>query len=88
MKRRKIRQKFDGTEVGKVEEVRKYFVNLKFEIKVFSCITSKLDFKNMSCAIFLLHMKKINSVWYIMAFHRLFLFIACVSLLYIFFFFS
>ena len=34
--RRKSRHKFGGTKVCKAEEVRKYFVNPKIEIEVFS----------------------------------------------------
>ena len=36
--RRKSRHKFGGTEVCKVEEVKKYFANPKIEIEVFSYI--------------------------------------------------
>ena len=60
--RRKSRHKFGGTEVCKSEEVRIYFVNPKIETEVFSYIICSLDFKNISCAIFLLDMKTMNNV--------------------------
>ena len=40
--RRKSRHKFGGTKVCKVEEIRKYFVNPKIEIEVFSYIIYSL----------------------------------------------
>ena len=40
--RRKSRHKFGGTKVCKVEEIRKYFVNPKNEIEVFSYIIYSL----------------------------------------------
>ena len=40
--RRKSRHKFGGTKVCKAEEVRKYFVNPKIEIEVFSYIIYSL----------------------------------------------
>ena len=66
------------------------FVNPKIEIEVFSYIICSLDFKNISCALFLLHMKTMNvaASWYILALHHLFHFIPCVSFLPISFFFS
>ena len=84
--REKIRHKFGGTKVSKAEEVRKSFVNLKIEIEVFSYIICSLDFKNISCSLFLLHLKTMNSVvsWYILALHHLFHFIERVSSLSIF----
>ena len=87
--RRKSRHKFGGTEVCKVEEVKKYFANPKIEIEVLSYIICSLDFKNISCALFLLHLKTINGVfsWYILALNHLFHFIACISFLFLFFFF-
>ena len=87
--RRESRHRFGGTEVCKAEEVRKYFVNLEIELKVFSYIICTLDFKNISCAQFLLHMKTMNGVvsWYILALCLLFHFIVCVSFLSIFFLF-
>ena len=89
--REKIRHKFGGTKVSKAEEVRKSFVNLKIEIEVFSYIICSLDFKNISCSLFLLHMKTMNVIgsWYILllALHHLFHFIACASFLSIFSFF-
>ena len=89
--RHKSRHKFGGTEVCKAEEVRKYFVNPKIEIEVFSYIICSLDFKNISCTLFLLHMKTMNGVVssyiLLLALHHLFHFIACVSFLSIFFFF-
>ena len=56
------------------------FVNPKIEIEVFSYIICSLDFKNISCALFLLHMKTMNGValWHKFALHHLFHFIACV----------
>ena len=60
--RYKSRQKFGRSNVSKTEEVRKYFVNLKLEIEDFSYIIHNLDFKNISCALFLLHMKMMNYV--------------------------
>ena len=60
--RRKSRHKFGGTKVCKAEEVRKYFVNPKIEIKVLCYITCSLDFKNISCTLFSLHMKTMNGV--------------------------
>ena len=67
------------------------FVNPKIEIEVFSYIICSLDFKNISCALFLLHMKTMNGVvlWYILllALHHLSHFIACASFLSIFSFF-
>ena len=60
--RHKSRHKFGGTEVCKAEEVRKYFVNPKIEIEVFSYIIWSLDFKNFSYTLFLLHMKTMNCV--------------------------
>ena len=46
---------------------RKHFVNPKIEIEVFRYIICSLDFKNISCTLFLLHGKTMNSVvsWYI-----------------------
>ena len=63
----KNRHKFGGIEACKAEEVRKYFVIPKNEIEVFSYIICSLDFKNVSCDFYLLHMKMINGVasWYI-----------------------
>ena len=86
--RRKSRRKFGETEVCKGEKIRKYFVNPKIEIEVFSYIIFSSDFKNISCALFLFHMKTMNGVvsWYILALHYLFHFIACVWFLSIFFF--
>ena len=49
--RRKRRNKFGGTRVCKTEEVRKYFVNHKIEIQVFSYIICSLDLKNISCTL-------------------------------------
>ena len=60
--RRKSRHKFCGAKVCKNAEVRKYFVNPKIVIEVFSYIIYSLDFKNTSCALFLLHMKTMNGV--------------------------
>ena len=87
--KRKSRHKFGETKVCKAEEVRKYFVNPKIVIEVFSYITCSLDFKYISCTLFLLHMKTMKCVvsWYILALLNLFHFIACVSFLSIFFFF-
>ena len=71
--RRKSRDKFGGTEVFKAEEVRKDFVNPKIEIEGFNYITCSLDFKNISCALFLLHMKTMSAAvswWYILALHH------------------
>ena len=89
--RRKSRHKFGGTKVCKAEEVRKYFVNPKVEIKVLCYITCSLDFKNISCTLFSLHMKTMNGVVssyiLLLALHHLFHFIACVSFLSIFSFF-
>ena len=89
--RHKRRNKFGETKVCKAEEVRKYFVNPKTEIEVFSYIICSLDFKNISCTLFLLHMKTMNGVVssyiLLLALHHLFHFIACVSFLSIFFFF-
>ena len=64
--RRKSRHKFCGAKVCKNAEVRKYFVNPKIVIEVFSYIICNLDFKNTSCTLFLLHMKTMNRVvsWY------------------------
>ena len=74
--RRESRHRFGGTEVCKAEEVRKYFVNPKIEIEVFNYIICSLDFKNISCTLFLLHMKTMDGVvlWYILllALHHLF----------------
>ena len=85
------RHKFGGNRVWKAEEVRKNFVNPKIEIEVFSYIICSLDFKNISCTLFLLHMKTMNGVVssyiLLLALHHLFHFIACVSFLSIFFFF-
>ena len=36
--------------------MRKQFLNPKVEVKVFSYIICSLDFKNVSCTLFLLHM--------------------------------
>ena len=87
--RRKSRYKFGGTKVCKAEEVTKYCANSKTEIEVFSYIICSLDFKNISCTLFLLHMKMINGVvsWYVLllALHHLFHFIACISFLSLFF---
>ena len=46
----------------KFEEVRKYFVSPKLEIEAFSYIICSLDFKNISCALILLHTKTMNGV--------------------------
>ena len=54
--------KFGGTKVCKAEEVRKSFLKPKIEIEVFSYIICSLDFKNISCTLFLFHMKTINGV--------------------------
>ena len=66
------------------------FVNPKTEIEVFSYIICSLDFKNISCDLFLLNEKTMNDVlsWYKLALHHLFYFITCVSFLSVFFFFS
>ena len=87
--RQKSRHKCGGTKVCKTEEVKKYFVNPKIVVEVFSYIIGSLDFKTISCTLFLLHMKTMNDVvlWYILALHQLFHFVACVSFLSIFFFF-
>ena len=89
--RRKSRYKFGGTKVCKAEEVTKYCANSKTEIEVFSYIICSLDFKNISCTLFSLHMKTMNGVVssyiLLLALHHLFHFIACVSFLSIFFFF-
>ena len=87
--RRKSRHKFCGSKVCKNAEVRKYFVNPKIVIEVFSYIIYSLVFKNTSCTLFLLHMKTMNGVvsWYILALYHLFHFITCVSFLPIFSFF-
>ena len=87
--RQKSNNKLRGAKACKAEEVRKYFANPKIEIEVFSCIICSLDFKNISCALFLLHTKTVNGVvsWYILALHHLIHFIACVSFLSVFFFF-
>ena len=60
--RRKSRRKFGGTKVCKAEKVRKYFVNPKTKIEVFSHIFCSLDFKNISCTLILLHVKT-NDEW-------------------------
>ena len=85
--RHKSRHKFRVNKVCKTEELRKYFVNLEIEIEVFSYIICSLDFKHISCILFLLHMKTMNGVvsWYILAPHHLFHSIAYVSFLSIFF---
>ena len=87
--RRKSRHKFGGSKVCKAEQVKKYFLNPKIEIEVFSYIIGDFDFKNISCTLFLLHMKMMNGVvsWYVLllALHHLFHFIACVLFLSIFF---
>ena len=89
--RRKSRYKFGGTKVCKAEEVTKYCANSKTEIEVFSYIICSLDFKNISCTLFLLHMKTMNGVVssyiLLLALHHLFHFIACVSFLSFFLFF-
>ena len=81
--RHKRRNKFGETKVCKAEEVRKYFVNPKTEIEVFSYIICSLGFKNISFAFFLLHMKTMNGVvsWYISALDHLSHFIVYVSFL-------
>ena len=83
--RHKRRNKFGETKVCKAEEVRKYFVNPKTEIEVFSYIICSLDFKNISCTLFLLHMKTMNGVvsWYILL---LSFYCVCFVSLYFFFF--
>ena len=45
--RRKRRHKFGGTKVGKAKEVRKYFVNPKNEIEVFSYIICSLEISHV-----------------------------------------
>ena len=69
-----------------------------FEIQTVNNVTENfdfnficsLDFKNSWGALFLLHMKTMNSVvsWYILALHHLFHFIACVLFVSMFLFFS
>ena len=58
------------------------------EVEVSSYIICTLDFKNISCTLFLLHMKMMNGVVsrYVLpiAIHHLLHFIACVSFLSIF----
>ena len=75
------RHKFGGNRVWKAEEVRKNFVNPKIEIEVFSYIICSLDFKNISCTLFLLHMKTINGVvlWYIFLLNLHYLFFFSLS---------
>ena len=65
--RRKSRHKFRETKVCKAEEVRKYFVNPKIEIEAFSYIICSLDFKNILCTFFLLHMNAAIS-WFLFCF--------------------
>ena len=86
---RKSRHEFRGTKGCKAEEIRKYFVNPKTVIEVYSYIICSFNFKNSSCTLFLLHMKTMNGVvsWYILALCLLFHFIVCVSFLSIFFLF-
>ena len=60
--RRKNRHKFGGTKVCKAEKVRQQFLNSKIEVQVFSYIICSLAFKNISCTLFLLHMKTMNRV--------------------------
>ena len=90
--RRKSRHKFGGIKVCSAEQVRKQFLNAKMEVEIFSYIFCSLDFKNISCTLFLLHMETMNGVvsLYILLFvlHHLFHFIACVLFLSIFFIFS
>ena len=85
--RHKMRHKFGGTKVCKVG--KKKFLNPKIEDEVFTYIICSLDFKNISCTLFLLRMKMMNGVisWYVLllALHHLFHFIACISFLSIFF---
>ena len=83
---RKSRHEYRGTKGCKAEEIRKYFVNPKTVIEVYSYIICSFNFKNSSCTLFLLHMKTMNGVvsWYILALHPLFHFIACVLFLPIF----
>ena len=89
---RKSTHKSGGTGVCKDEYVRKYFLNLKSEIEIFSYIICGLDSKNISSTLFLLHMKTMNGVvsWCILllALHHLFHFTVCVSFLSTFFLFS
>ena len=84
--RRKSRHEFAVTKVCKAEEVRKNIGNPKIVVEFFSYVICSLDFKHISCALFLLHMKTMNGVvsWYKLALHHLFHFIACVSFLSIF----
>ena len=48
----KNRQGFGGTKACKAEEVRKYFINPKIEIEVFSFIIFSFDFKSISFTLF------------------------------------
>ena len=89
--RRKSKHKFGGTKVCKAEKVRKWFLNPKTEVEIFSYTFCKMDFKYISCTLFLLNIKTMNGVdsLYILllALHHLFHFIVCVLFLSIFFFF-
>ena len=66
--RRKSREKFGGTKACKAGKVRKYFVNPKIEIEVFSScvnyIISSLYFKHISRTFFLLHIRTMNDECY------------------------
>ena len=70
---------------------KKIILSPKIEVEIFSYIICKLDFKNISPTLFLVHMKTMNGVVssyiLLLALHHLFHFIACVSFFSIFFFF-
>ena len=82
------KQNFGGTKVSKAEEVRSNFVNPKIVVEVFSYIICDLDFQNISCTNFLLHMKIMNGVVssYLLALYHLFYFIHVFSFILFFFF--
>ena len=90
--RRKSRHKFGATKVCKAKSARKLFLNPKIEVKIFSYVICSLDFKNISCALFLLHMKTMNGVvsWYILllALHHFFYCACFVSFYFLYFFLS
>ena len=50
-------------QICKAEVVRKYFINPKIVIEVFSYIIYCLDFKNTPGTLLLLHMKAMNGVF-------------------------
>ena len=66
--RHKSRQKFGGTKACKAGKVRKYFVNSKIEIEVFSLcvnyIICSLYFKHILRTFFLLHIRTMNDKCY------------------------